>query len=91
MLLLFLLLFIYSVLAQNVGTFFNPPPAVNNQQGIQSNPTWAVGQTQSIQWTTIYSNYTIVLWQQAIEQNLAHKGPSIFGVSRTPCKFDSHN
>jgi hypothetical protein len=71
------------VFAQSVGTFFNPPAAVKNQPDFSTNPVWTVGETEAIQWTTTYLNYTIALWQQILDEDAALRGPSIFAIFAT--------
>jgi hypothetical protein len=68
------------VIAQEepIGQFFNPPIATIEQPNFDSNPVWILGETQPIQWTTIYSKYSIAIWQQALFGGSAEEGPVIF-------------
>jgi len=72
---------IHSVIAQDIGQFFNPPIAIDKQPNFNSNPVYTVGETQLIKWTTIYSNYSINIWQESLAQDENHsakQGPAIF-------------
>jgi hypothetical protein len=60
-----------------VGSFINPPQPVLGQATYDTNPVWTLGETQTVQWTTTYTNYTITLWQQ-VGRSSARKGPSVF-------------
>lgn len=59
------------------GTFINPPQSLHGEPSFDSNPIWTIGETQRVQWTTTYTDYTITLWQQ-LGHNDASEGPSIF-------------
>jgi hypothetical protein len=64
------------VAAQDAGFFLNPPVG-SNQNDFAFDPVWILGETQTIQWTTIFSNYSITLWQQNLAGGSATAGPSI--------------
>ncbi|KAK3935645.1 hypothetical protein QBC46DRAFT_396968 [Diplogelasinospora grovesii] len=53
-----------------LGVFFNPPPT--------GETVFVVGDTQLIQWTTTYSNYTVALWQQSAAGGSATMGPILY-------------
>lgn len=59
------------------GTFINPPQSLHGEPSFDSNPVWTIGETQTVKWTTTYTNYTITLWQQSGHSD-ASEGPSIF-------------
>ncbi|KAI1374627.1 hypothetical protein F4677DRAFT_425620 [Hypoxylon crocopeplum] len=62
-----------------VGRFFNPPNALAEPTlNFSTNPVWRVGGVETIKFTTVYSNYTISLWQQNLDGGSASLGPSIF-------------
>ncbi|KAH6647401.1 hypothetical protein BKA67DRAFT_385963 [Truncatella angustata] len=61
-----------------VGKFFNPPNAPESPSPFSDNAVWAVGDVQTIKFTTTYSNYTVALWQQNLEGGFALLGPVIF-------------
>ncbi|KAK8131632.1 hypothetical protein PG984_008070 [Apiospora sp. TS-2023a] len=66
--------------------FLNPDNAVTASD-FSANPVWTVGEVQTIRWTTTYTDYTISLWQQNIDESgSALQGPTIF-QSRTPIAF----
>ncbi|KAK7992973.1 hypothetical protein PG988_001767 [Apiospora saccharicola] len=67
-------------------TFLNPDNAVTASD-FSVNPVWMIGEVQTIRWTTTYTDYTISLWQQNIDESgSALQGPTIF-QSRTPVAF----
>ncbi|KAI0386203.1 hypothetical protein F5Y04DRAFT_275811 [Hypomontagnella monticulosa] len=65
-----------AVLAQT-GSFFRPPSSGENGDFSQ-NWNWTLGETQSIMFTTTYTDYNITLWQEGADSNSGLKGPSIF-------------
>ncbi|KAJ4390096.1 hypothetical protein N0V93_007569 [Gnomoniopsis smithogilvyi] len=61
----------------DTGRFFNP--ADNGAQvDYSDDDTWTIGDTETIKWTTTYSNYTIALWQQILPDGPATLGNIIF-------------
>lgn len=64
--------------AQDPGHFINPPIA-EGPEDYHNNLVWTVGETQKIQWTTIYPSFTIALWQQDLGGGGGREGPTIFG------------
>jgi hypothetical protein len=71
-----------SVAAQSAGFFLNPPVGTN-QNNFAFDPVWILGETQTIQWTTIFSNYSITLWQQNLAGGSATAGPAILSKLAT--------
>ena len=66
------------VAAQDAGFFLNPPVGnLTTQNDFTFNPVWILGETQTIQWTTVFSNYSITLWQQSLAGGSATAGPAI--------------
>ncbi|KAL7626955.1 hypothetical protein AAE478_003730 [Parahypoxylon ruwenzoriense] len=62
-----------------VGRFFNPPNALAKPSlNFSTNPVWTIGAVETIKFTTVYSNYTINLWQQHQNGASATIGPTIF-------------
>ncbi|KAI5863209.1 hypothetical protein GGS23DRAFT_596978 [Durotheca rogersii] len=62
-----------------VGRFFNPPNSLGGSElDFSNNPVWRVGDVETIKFTTTYSDYDIVLWQQDLKGAFATMGPAIF-------------
>jgi hypothetical protein len=80
--LLYLLLLPVVIAQQLSGQFFNPPKS-DNSRDFSVNVVYTVGDTETIQWTTTLSNYTMTLWQQVLANGggAATPGPSIFRMS----------
>jgi hypothetical protein len=64
------------VAADSIGFFVNPP-AGTDQNDLTTNPVWNQGDTQTIEWVTIFSNWSITLWQQSLSGGSAAEGPGI--------------
>lgn len=58
--------------------FINPPDS-GSARVYTSDITYILGTTQNITWSTVYSSYSITLWQENSYQGGAQKGVSIFG------------
>ncbi|KAI0184541.1 hypothetical protein EV127DRAFT_486010 [Xylaria flabelliformis] len=72
--------FVPIVAGQSPGQFFNPPKAVEGTHDYSTNPVYLLGETQTIKFTTGYSNYSINLWQEILGQGAASKGQGIFST-----------
>lgn len=51
---------------------------------------WTIGETQTIKWTTTYSNYTIALWQQTVAGGSATLGSVIYRTCIGPLSIAQH-
>lgn len=68
-----------------VGRFINPPDASLIAGDYSTDQTWSVGQTQTLNFSTAYTNYTIALWQQSLTNSSAMSGPQlVMGTYYTP-------
>ncbi|KAI0132648.1 hypothetical protein BJ170DRAFT_691786 [Xylariales sp. AK1849] len=68
-----------AVYADNGGQFFKPPNRPDKADyDFSNNEVYTIGEIETIQWTTTYSGYTIDLYQQALTQHSAARGPTIF-------------
>ncbi|KAF6821447.1 hypothetical protein CPLU01_12477 [Colletotrichum plurivorum] len=52
----------------------------------QRREVWRVGETKTVRYNTKQKNYTIALWQQAMQGNFAERGPIIFETTQGPQK-----
>ena len=66
------------IVAQDVGHFSNPPTG-GALLDFRENLAWTIGETHKVQWTSIYQNFTIALWQQDLGGGGGREGPAIFG------------
>jgi hypothetical protein len=69
--------------AYYVSVSFSNPPAAGPSGDYSANPVYVLGETQTIQFTTVYQSYSINLWQELIDafgDKSADEGPSIFGT-----------
>ncbi|KAF2100261.1 hypothetical protein NA57DRAFT_73872 [Rhizodiscina lignyota] len=72
---------LYFATANNQNYFFDVGVHRNGNGSNQwnSNPVWAVGSTQKLQWRTTIANYSLFLWQQLPNVNAAqHSKSSIY-------------
>jgi hypothetical protein len=76
--LFFLLLLVPFATAQSPSSFENPPTGTNPND-FSFNPVWFQGDTQLVEWFTLYANYNISIWQESIPGGGATQGPGIFG------------
>lgn len=63
------------------GDWFNPPRSLGPTVDYSTNPVYVVGDTTELHWTTVYSNYSIALWQQNPGGVYATLGPVIYRTS----------
>lgn len=62
-----------------IGAEFINPPSAGPAGDFTHNLVWKVQESQRIQWNTLFSNYSIVLWQQ-MTPTMARRGPIILGT-----------
>ena len=62
-----------------IGAEFVDPPSAGPVGDFAHNLVWEVHEVQKIQWSTLFSNYSIVLWQQ-MTPTMARRGPTILGT-----------
>ena len=82
LLLSFVFSFVALVHAGDQQDYFVNPPDSGTTGVYTSDVTYILGTTQNITWSTVYSNYSITLWQEGLNQNGAQRGVSIFGRTR---------
>ncbi|KAI0470321.1 hypothetical protein F4859DRAFT_522798 [Xylaria cf. heliscus] len=68
------------VVGQSVGQFFSPPPYGSTTDDNSANPVYALGDTQTIKFTTTYSDYAINLCQVNWGDGTSTLGPSVFST-----------
>jgi hypothetical protein len=66
--------------SKDAGQFFNPPDSLGSTHNYSTNLVYTIGKPQTIKFTTVYSHYSINLWQQNIGEDSATQGPSIFSM-----------
>ncbi|MCJ1350622.1 MAG: hypothetical protein MMC33_000603 [Icmadophila ericetorum] len=69
--------------------YFINPPAAGPGQNYSANVVFTLGQTQDIQWVTVYNNYTISLWQQNLQEASAAEGVAIFAKQSSEPNIES--
>ncbi|KAB5546924.1 hypothetical protein GE09DRAFT_1190812 [Coniochaeta sp. 2T2.1] len=77
----YLFLFLSITFAQDSvfwGTWVNPPASIGPTIDYSTHPVYTVGQTTELHWITVYSNYSIALWQQHPGGGWATLGPIIY-------------
>ena len=74
--------FVTLVHAGDTQDYFINPPDSGTTGVYTSDVTYVLGSTQNITWTTVYTNYSITLWQEGLDQNGAQQGVSVFGMTR---------
>lgn len=66
------------------GDWFNPPRSIGPTLDYSTNPVYVIGDTTQLDWTTVYRNYSIALWQQNPGGGWATLGPVIYRTQCTP-------
>lgn len=69
------------ILAQGTGKFFTPPQSGDNRD-YSNDRIYRIGEVETIKFTTVYSNYSIKLWQQDIGGGGSTDGLTIFRKKR---------
>ncbi|WPA99080.1 uncharacterized protein RHO25_003695 [Cercospora beticola] len=67
------------------------PPAYAIQQDWSANRLWVVGEVQTIQWTTVFSNYRIELWQHDVNISSNANNKVLGTIYTSPSGVDSSN
>ncbi|PPJ59905.1 hypothetical protein CBER1_08307 [Cercospora berteroae] len=67
------------------------PPAYAVQQDWSSNRLWVDGEVQTIQWTTVFSNHRIELWQHDINISSNANNKVLGTIYTSPRGVDSSN
>lgn len=62
------------------GRFYNPPQS-GTAGYFADNEIWTVGETQTIKWTTTFTEYTIALWQESLPAGVSTLDSIIFRSS----------
>ncbi|RKU44634.1 hypothetical protein DL546_007401 [Coniochaeta pulveracea] len=58
--------------------WLNPPNSIGPTTDYSTNPVYIVGETTELHWTTVYTNYSIALWQEDRSGSWAKLGPIIY-------------
>ncbi|GIZ37328.1 hypothetical protein CKM354_000077800 [Cercospora kikuchii] len=86
----FLLCIITRTIGQVANSWVNPP-AYAVQKDWSLNRLWVDGEVQTIQWTTVFSNYRIELWQHDVNISSGANNKNLGTIYTSPRGVDSSN